>query len=255
MKMKKINCLLYPFFVLLILTIISAGNLLSAKTKPYNLIKFGVKGYAGIIDTCYLNSLGMEWTYKVIEESNLELLVEPITLPFNIQYGYEPFLIIRPIPFLQVGVKVDYLISGVAAMVMNTTINQNYLLNINIKSYNPCVFANLSLGNLELGGGLFKSYTNIGFKDDFYGYQDKWYGSSAGWEFNAAFSSSKERLIGFTFGVRYRDLFISEFKDQLNRDVTFSKTNDKFSLDLSGFTIETGIFIQLIKLGRHKNEN
>ncbi|MCK9618030.1 MAG: hypothetical protein M0R21_09380 [Lentimicrobiaceae bacterium] len=247
MRTKKL------YFIILIF--LFTGISLFAQEKPYNLIKFGVKGFGGITDTCYLNTMVTDWFNKVVDASNAELQSDPVTLPFNIEYGYQPFIIIRPLRLLQIGVKMDYAFSSLTVQFQNQLINQNYELNIKKKSYNPGVFAYLTLGKMELGGGLFRSYTYLDITDDFFGYKDKWYGTNTGYELSLGFSSSREKHVGFTMGIRYRDLLINEFEDNLKRKITYSDNQENISLNMSGFFIEMGLYFQFVKIKKQKNEN
>jgi len=232
------------------------GSWILAQEKPYNLIKFGVNGFGGITDTSYLNTMINNWYEKVVDASNVELQSEPVTLPFNIEYGFQPFVIIRPFRLLQIGVKMDYAFSNLAAKFQNPLlITQDYKLNIKMRSYIPGIFAYLTLGKMEFGGGLFRSYTNINVNDAFFGYHDKWYGADTGYEFSLGFSSSREKHFGFTTSIKYRDLFVDNFKDNLNRRITYSDNQKNMSLNMSGFFIEMGIYFQIVKMKKTKNEN
>jgi hypothetical protein len=242
-------------FCFIFLVFLLSGSRTFAQEKPYNLIKFGVKGFGGITDTCHLNTMVNEWFQKVVDASNAELLSEPVTLPFNIGYGYQPFFIIRPLRFLQIGVKVDYSFSNLSAKFQNPLSSQNYELNIKMKSYNPGIFTYLTLGKMELGGGLFRSYTFIDVNDAFFGYQDKWYGTNTGYELSLGFTSNSEKNVGFTMAIKYRDLLIDDFEDNYKRKITYSDNQENMSLDMSGFILEMGVYFQFVKLKKQKDEN
>jgi hypothetical protein len=242
------------FFIFLIFLL--NGSKILAQDKPFNLIKFGIKGFGGITETCYLNTMTNEWLERVVDASNAELQNEPVTLPFNIEYGFQPFVIIRPFRLLQIGIKMDYSFSNLAAKFQNPLLsNQNYKLNFKMKSYIPGVFAYLTLGKMELGGGLFRSYTYIDVNDDFFGYEDKWYGANTGYELNLGFSSSREKHIGFTMGIKYRGLLINDFEDNLKRKITYSDNQKSMTINMSGFFIEMGIYFQFVKIKKQKDEN
>ena len=241
--------------LIIMLTFLTSGYSLFAQEKSFNLIKIGVKGFGGITDTCYLNSIVNEWIYMVVDVSNAELQGEPITLPFNIEYGYQPFIIIHPIKFLQIGVKMDFVYSNILSKFENPLLNDNYELQIKMKSYMPSVFTYLTLGKFELGGGIIQSFTSIQVKDNFFGYNDKWYGNNTGYELSLGFSTSQKKRFGFTMSIKYRGLFINEFNDNLNRKVIFSNNHENLSIDMSGFSLEMGLYFQFIKLKKQENEN
>ena len=247
--MKKLGV----FFVIAVL-ILNTVNL-SALEKPFHLLKFGVKGFGGITDTCYLNTMISSWLDKVVSVSNTDLENEPVTLPFNIEYGFQPFFIVQPIKLLQIGLKVDCSFSNLAAKFQNPMTSQNYELGIKMESFNPGVFAYLTLGKIELGGGVFQSYTNIEVNDSFYGYKDTWHGSNTGYEFSLGYSSTREKRAGFTMAIKYRDLFIDDFEDNMNRKVTYSDTYEKMSVNMSGFILEMGFYFQFINMKKQKDEN
>jgi hypothetical protein len=240
-------------FIIFLIFLLITGRI-SAQEKPYNLIKFGIKGFGGITDTSHLNILINDWFENVVEISDAELESEPFTLPFNMQYGFQPFVIIRPIRVLQFGVKMDYAFSNLTAKFENQLINQNYELNIKTNSYMPGVFAFLTLGKMELGGGLFSSYTYVNVNDDFYGYQDKWHGTNTGYEISLGFSTTREKSAGFTMTIKYRDLFIDDFEDNLNRKITYSNSQENMSLNMSGIILEMGLYFQFIKMKKQKDE-
>ena len=232
----------------LFLNFFICDNCLFAQETPYNLIKFGIMGYGAITDTSHINSMANDWIYKVVEESNAEVSSEPKLLPFNIEYGFQPFILIRPIKFLQIGVKMDFAYSKLVSKFQNPLFRQNYELNINMKSYIPGVFSYLTLGKFELGGGVIRSFTNVKINDGFFGYKDTWYGKNTGYELSLGRSTSLERHVGFTISVKYRSLFINEIKDTLNRIVVYSGTRENLSLDMSGFMIDMGLYFQFIKI-------
>lgn len=241
--MKKI-----VFFILFLMCLLSVDYLF-AQEKPFNLIKFGVKGFGGITYTCYLNSMSNEWMEKVVHESNAEFEGEPVSLPFNIEYGYQPFIIIQPIRFIQFGIKMDYAYSRLKGKFDNPLIKQNYELNIKTESCIPGIFANLLLGQFEFGGGIIYSYTSIDLNDDFFGYKDTWVGKNTGYELSFGFSSSTQNRFGYIMGIKYRNLIASDLKDNLNRKITYSNTQENLSLNMSGFVIEAGLYFQFIKMG------
>jgi len=235
------------------LLLLSANNMF-AQEKPYKLIKFGIKGFGGVTDTTYLNTMVIDWFDKVLYASNAEYISEPVFLPFNIEYGYQPFFVVQPLNFLQLGVKADYSFSHLKGIFQNKTFNQDYELNIKSKSYIPGIYAILALGKLELGGGLFRAYTQIELIDGFFGYNGTWHGQNAGYELSLGFSTTKIKSLGFTMSLRYRDLVINELKDELNRKVTWSNSYDNMSLNMTGLFIEMGLYLQLIKINWRQNE-
>jgi hypothetical protein len=241
------------FFVIAVL-ILNTGNL-AAQEKPFHLLKFGVKGFGGITDTCYLNTMINNWFDNVVSASNADLENEQFTLPFNIEYGFQPFFIVQPVKYLQIGLKLDCSFSDLAAKFQNPLTSQNYELNIKMESFNPGVFANLTFGKIEMGGGIFKSYTNIEVNDSFYGYKDTWRGSNTGYELSLGFSSTRERRAGFTMAIKYHDLFIDDFEDTMNRKITYTGTQEKMSVNRPGFFLEIGFYFQFINMKKQKDEN
>ena len=248
MRIKKI--------LILAIVILCTANWTYSQDKPYKLLKFGVKGFGGFTDTTYLNTLTTNWLNMVVEASGAELMYETIVIPINVEYGFQPFLIIRPIRQIQIGIKMDYALSNLTSQFQNPLIDdQTYRLSINTKSYIPGIFAYLTLGKFELGGGLLQSYTFIDLSDDFFGYQDTWYGSNTGYELSLGFSTSRERHVGFTMSLRYRDLLIGSFTDNLNRDISYSNRSEQMPVNMSGLIIDMGIYFQFVGLRKHRNEN
>ncbi len=239
---------------IIFLILLLSGSRVLAQDKPFNLIKFGIKGFGGMTETCYLNTMTNDWFESVVDASNAELQSEPVTLPFNIEYGFQPFVIIRPFRLLQIGVKMDYAFSNLTAQFQNQLVNQNYELKIKTKSYMPGVFAYITLGKMELGGGFFSSYTNVDVNDDFFGYRDKWYGTNTGYELSLGFSTSHEKRVGFTMAIKYRDLFIDDFEDNLNRKITYSNSQENMSLDMSSIILEIGFYFQFVQMKKQKDE-
>jgi len=231
------------------------SNYLTAQENQYNIIKFGIKANGGITDTNQLNSIRDYWFERVVEESNAELTGDLMSFPYNIEYGYQPFLIVRPFNFLQIGIKIDFTYSKLAAKFQNPLSKQEFELNIKTKSYLPGVFTYLTLGKYEIGGGIFHSYTNIHLNDGFFGYKDTWYSEGNGYELGLGYSSTKEKHIGFTMGIKYRNLNIDDFKDSFNREVIYSGSQENLSLKMSGFIIEMGLYFQFVKNNKEKNEN
>ena len=234
---------------------ISIATPVYGQKSPYNLLKFGIKGTVGITDSTYLNKMANTWIDRVVEESNAELLGDPVTFPFNIEYGYQPFLIVRPLKFLQIGAKIDMTYSNLVAQFQNPLITRNYEMRVKTQSYSPGMYSYLSLGNLEFGGGIFRSYTTIHVDDNFFGYYDKWHSSNTGYELSLGFSSSSEKHVGFTMSVRYRNLLVNKFNDSMNRTVSYWVTNENLSVDMTGFFLDMGLYIQLVTLNKNRHEN
>lgn len=232
----------------LFLNLFICDDRLFAQKAPYNLIEFGFMGYGAITDTSHINSMANDWIHRVVEESSAEISGEPSSLPFNIEYGYQPSIIIHPIQLLQIGVKMDFAYSRLVSKFQNPLFHQNYELNINMKSYIPGIFSYITLGKFELGGGVIRSFTNVQINDDFFGYNDTWHGKNTGYELNLGYSTSQENHVGFTMGVKYRSLFVNEIKDTLNRKVVYSGTKNNLSLNMSGFMINMGLYFQFIKI-------
>jgi hypothetical protein len=226
------------------------SRILVAQEKPYNFIKFGIRGTGGITDTSYLNSMVNEWYESVVDASNAELQGELIALPVNVEYGYQPFVLIRPLRFIQIGAKMDYTFSSLSGKFQNPITNEKYELSFRAKSYIPSLFAVLALGKLEAGGGVFRSYTNIQVNDNFFGYSDSWFGTNTGYELSLGFSSTSKKHVGFTMGIKYRDLFIESFSDSLNRRITYTNSTEDMSLGMSGFIFELGLYFQFIKINK-----
>ena len=167
---------------------------LFAQKPSFHLLKFGVKGLGGVTSANHLNRLTENWLQNTAEASNIELLGEEVNqLPFNIEVGYQPFFITRPVRLLQIGVKMDHSFSRMSAKFSNGFTNQGYELNINSESYIPGAFAYLTLGKLELGAGMIYAHTSVNINDDFFGYQDTWYGKNRGYEVSLGFSTNQEK--------------------------------------------------------------
>jgi len=238
----------------LFLIIFICDNILFAQDEPFNLVKFGIKGFCVITDSSHLNSLTNKWLEKAIEESNIELTGDQPSLPVHVEYGFQPFVIYRPYSFLQIGIKMDFGFSNFTAEFENPLNSQKYELNINMRSHNPGIFAYYTFDELELGGGIFRAYTNLHVNDNFFGYQDIWYGKGTGYELGLGFSTTAEKSIGFTMSLKYRILHIDEFKDTLNRTVIRSDTQENMSLNMSGLVIDLGFYFQFVKSMEQENE-
>lgn len=241
-------------FILTIVFLFLANGVHS-QDKPYNLVKFGIKAFGGVTEKTYINTISTNWFNKVVDASGAELLNEPYTLPANIQYGFQPFVIVRPLRQIQIGFKMDYALSNLSSEFQNSLLSDLYYkLDINTKLYIPGVFTYLTLGKMEIGGGIFHSYTTINLKDDFFGYQAEWNGSNTGYELSLGFSSTHEKYFGYTIAMKYRDLFLNNLKDNLNREISYADNNESMSLNMSGIFIEVGIYFQFVTLKKQKDE-
>jgi len=240
---------------ILIITFLVLGfyDQMYSQKPPFNLIKVGINGFAAFTDTSYLNSLSSNWIDQVAEASNAEVTSETKPLPINLEYGFQPFFIVHPVRYLQVGIKVDIGYSTHLTKFENP-LTQNYSLSVKLRSYSPGVFAYLTFGKFEIGGGVFETYVQYHINDNFFGYNDTWYGNNTGYEVGLGFSSAKEKLVGFTMSVKYRHLFIKELHDSFGRNVTFSSSQENLSLKMSGIVIDMGIYFQFIKLMKKKSE-
>jgi hypothetical protein len=197
---------------------------LMAQDQPINLIRVGIKAMGGATDTSYLSQMTKIWIHDVAEASNTQLQNEPVSLPLNLEYGYQPFLIIRPWRFLRIGLKMDCAYSGSTAKFKNQLTNQDYSLRIRNISYIPGVFAGYVYDKWELGAGVIRAYTSVKLNDGFFGYHDTWHGKNSGWELMLGRSSVREKPVGYSITIKYRALKIPEFKDTYNRQVAFADT-------------------------------
>lgn len=248
MRSKALN-------ILIVALLFIGNNWVQAQDKTYNLIKIGIKGFAGGTEKTYLNTMSSKWIEGVADASGAELMNEPTTLPFSIEYGFQPFIIIQPIRQIQIGLKMDYALSNLSSEFQNSLLSDlNYKLDINTKSYIPGVFTYLTVGKMKIGGGVLHSYTTINLNDKFFGYQAEWNGSNTGYELSLGFSSTHEKYFGYTIAIKYRNLFLNNLKDNLNREISYSDNNESMSLNMSGFFIEAGIYFQFVKLKKQKDE-
>lgn len=239
------------FYLLLILS----QSCLFAQSTSYKLFKTGFQGFAGVTNENYLNNMVEGWFNDIAEANNGYLSEDPILLPFNIEYGYQPFFTVHPTRFLQIGMKLDVGYSNLVAEFQNETTNQSYDYQIKVRSYTPGLFSYLTLGKFEIGGGLIHSFSNVNVKDDFFGYYDTWYGKDFGYEIIMGFSTSKEKPVGFTMSIKYRGLLIGNYEDSFNRDIIIQNGHDKIMLDMSGFIISMGLYGQFLKIDRQKDAN
>jgi len=220
---------------------------LFAQVGSFNLIKFGLKGSGGFTESNHLNSMTDNWIGMVAEASNIDIRGDALSLPFNIDYGYQPFIIIRPLHFLQIGIKIDFNFSALTATFKNPISKQDFTLDIKTKSYMPGIYSYLTWADLELGIGILHSYSNIQVKDTFFGYDDTWFGTNTGYEISLGYSSTSSDYFGYSMSVKYRGLHITDFKDRLNRKVTYSDKVGNMSVYMSGFFVEMGFYLQFIK--------
>lgn len=236
--------------MLLFIYAIECNIISTAQENVYNLLKFGLKGNTALTNSNHLNYMSNDWIDDVADISNTELTRGPLSLPFNIEYGFQPFFIIRPIKPLQLGAKMDFAYSNLLAKFENSLFCEDYQLKINTKSSIPGVFVYLVLEKFEIGGGVIQSFTRIKINDDFFGYNDRWYGENTGYEISLGFSSSnsKEKHFGFTMNCKYRGLKINNFEDTYKRQVIQSDTQENLSVNMSGFVFEIGLYLQFIKL-------
>jgi hypothetical protein len=237
-------------FLLAVLVFLCWGSIASAQNRAFNLVRLGVKGLGGMADTCYLNSMINEWIERTVDASGAKMEGEPVTLPFNIEYGFEPFVAIQPLQFLQLGVKIDFVYSRLTGKTNNPLTKQDYELAFRRRSYIPGLYANLVFGQLELGAGILYSYTSIDVDDSFFGYRGTWSGEKVGYELALGFFSSSKSQFGYTMSLKYRSLVVDEFRDDLNRRVSYAGTQRGLSLDMSGFVIEAGVYFQFVEMGK-----
>ncbi|HKR03904.1 MAG TPA: hypothetical protein VJY62_04645 [Bacteroidia bacterium] len=221
--------------------------------EPFSVLKIGIKGYGGFAVKNELNKMSETWLKNAAKASNMNLETEPAGRPINFQYGYQPFFIIRPVRFLQIGIKTDFdFIYKIKSVYKNDIVQEDYQMNIRIKSYMPGAFAYFTFDKIELGGGILYSYTNVNFTDDFFGYYDEWNGKNTGYEVSLGVSSAEEKKFGITSCFRYRGLNINKFKDSFNRNITYSNTQKDFSLKISGFLIDFGLYYKFISIKKNK---
>lgn len=242
------------FILITLIQGIFYSNISIAQPTEHKLLKAGIKGTVGFTFSNDLNTLKTNWIDMVAEESNVEIEGNLISVPLNFEYGFQPYLSVHPIKLLQVGIKMDFAYSSQKSTFENPIINETYELKFKTKSYIPGVFACLTLGKFEIGAAVIQSYNNIFVNDDFLGYNDTWYGKNMGYEFSLGFSTSHNKLLGFTTSIKYRGLKINEFEDTLNRKVVYNDTEENLSLNMSGIIINAGLYFQFINLKKKVNE-
>jgi hypothetical protein len=216
-----------------------------AQESAHNLIQVGIKGIAGVSKITEINDFAVKWIDNIETATNVSITNKPSVVPYNFEYGFQPYLTIRPLRFFQAGIKMDYAISPLKVKLQNE-------LNLKLTSFIPGVYASLRFGNFEIGGGLLHSFTRVNIKDDFLGYYDSWNGKNYGYEVNMGIISPKGRYFGYTMNISYRSLFINELTDNYKRTVTHSDSNQNFKLDLTGVVLNLGIYLNFINIGKCK---
>lgn len=224
------------------------------QSDQIKLLKIGINGVGGIIFSSQLNTLKTSWTDMVVEESNFEAEGNTLSIPLRFEYGFQPYLSIHPIKLLQVGIKMDFTYSSSKSKFENSIINETFELKFKRKTYIPGVYALLTLNKFEIGAALIQSYNEMQVTDDFFGYNDTWYGKNLGYEVSVGFTTSHQNLMGFNMSIKYRGLKINELEDSLNRKVTYNDTQENLSLNLSGIIINVGLYFQFMELKKRKNE-
>jgi hypothetical protein len=228
---------------------------LFAQRSPYNIINIGASGCVGFTDTNFLNTLTYRWNDRVMQSGDFENEYMPIVSGVNMEYGYQPFIKIQPTSFLQLAFKVDIAYSNIKSNLKDQLNEQEYELNLKLRSYIPGAFAYLTLGKFELGGGVIYSFTNINVNDDFFGYNDKWHGENLGYEAGFGFSNARDKLVSFSLTFKYRGLFIEDLYDKYGRKIGNSDAWTDTSLKMSGLLIQMSLGLRFIEINPGETED
>ncbi len=238
--------------IILLTIIICNWNIVSGQ-KEYNLLKIGIKGSGGVSWCKNLTNSYDKWIDDWESTTNMQIVNRNILFPIIWDYGFQPYLTITPVRYLQIGGKMDYLYSS---HYYNSKFGDT-LLKVKIKTYMPCAYLLLTLGKFELGGGLIFGYTSVHWKDDFFGYNDYWQGKRLGYEISMGFSFplDKKKHFGIGFDMIYRHINFNKLTDGYERTLKVENTNDNYSVNMSGILLNLGIYYHFITINKKKNED
>jgi|GEM_PF-3638950 len=234
------------FKITIILTCLIFNDIASYAQKDTcrSFIRIGIKGTMGGAKINEINDLATRWMDAIENTTNIQI-TRPTMLPVNIEYGGQAYISMMPLKFLQIGAKLDYTMAPLEVKVQNS-------LKLNVVSFIPETYILLTFGKFETGGGLLYSFTNIKVKDDFFGYNDNWYGKNLGYEFTIGFTSGLQKTIGYSFHVSYRSLIVDNVNDSFKRTMAITDSQKNPIFDLTGVSINAGIYLNLFKIRRKK---
>jgi hypothetical protein len=217
-----------------------------SKTKE-NIVRkeffrIGINISGGLTNIADLNKVANAWLETrddSLSSSALQVSHKNDEISFNFEYGFQPFFAFTFFDHWQVGGKLDYLVSPhIYNFLLDDTIQ------IELATYIPGVFTSLRLGIFEIEAGGIYGISTIKWNDNFFGYSSNWPASGWGYEINATLSPHG-KYVGFTFSTGYRSLVMTNVVDNYHRRIRFADSGDPLKLDMSGFTMNIGLYFLL----------
>lgn len=197
-----------------------------------NWIKIGGDIGLSYIDPNDINSL-FDYIYNA---KGIEIQDEILK---GIHFGYsgDVYISIIPFKFFELRPQIEY-----SNYPYTTIVDKQSDINVKILNLKPGISANFIFGKVRIGGELFKYQSIIGWKDDFYHFDETWKGNTQGYNIFIGFNSKSSRHFGWSSTIIYEHAIIDELKNSRYQVINIAENNKNFTLDLSGFRYKLGFY-------------
>ena len=116
-------------------------------------------------------------------------------------------------------------------------------LDVKIVSLAPGGSANFILGPVRIGGGIFRYYSVIDWKDSYYQFDGTWKGGAIGYDAFIGLNKIRSKHFGWSFTFIYHYAVIDELTNSNDQTVIIVDENKNLALDLSGYEFKFGFNI------------
>jgi hypothetical protein len=202
--------------------------------------RIGINGSFGIMNIKDLNGLADAWIKAKDDSSRTggdSATHQGFSIPLNLEFGFQPFVSFTLWNRLVLGGKIDYLWSS---HFYNSLFKDT--LTIKLKTVIPAITGALKAGPFEIGGSALYAVSSVNWSDNFFGYSSQWNARGWGYEINLCLAPQAWKYMGTTISLGYRGLVVGDVYDNAGRKLYFAESGEPFTLSLSGFVMNVGIF-------------
>ena len=214
---------------------------ISLKTKThYKLLKIGLDGGVAYYNPKDVNSLIDNWL-----NSNGTVVRDKLITGIHLGFSVNGYLAVSPLKFFDIRPEISY---NYIPKIFKYDYGSK-ALNISITSYSPGISVNFFLESWRLGGGLFKYYSQIKWKDYEKDFNDTWKGDNLGYHVYLGVNPKISSNFRMSITFMYRNIVIKELKNENSQVLKIPSEDRNFMLDLTGFEFRIGFYFSFIKIG------
>ena len=196
---------------------------------PTPLVAFGIAGEAGVFRPADVDALIDSW----LVGQGLDGVRD---LDGRIELGFSSYLAVAPLSWIEIVPEVEYRHAPFFFLPVDSG---DLAVSLNSVAFGAS--ANLRLGRVRLGGGVFKHFAQLDWDDPTLSFSDSWKGNDYAYRARISFLRSVGRHSAFLTSLTYRHAVVGELLNQDGQILEYLPEGRPFELDQSSLTLGLGM--------------